>query len=92
LFCVPPIAVVAVNASPFVVEKNAEWPAAVISALVVLGVYLGLVSSMSREVLRLGGMRERTRFLGGPVQITLKIDEGSRIVVDLPLATAADEP
>ena len=40
----------------------------------------------------LAGIRERTRLLGGHVQVTSKIDEGSRIAVDLPLVTAADEP
>jgi len=46
LLCVPPIAVVAVNVSLFVGEEHAEWPAGIISALVVVGIYAGLVFPM----------------------------------------------
>lgn len=46
----------------------------------------------SERCFGLAGIRERARLLGGQVQVTSTIGEGSRIVVDLPLVPAANEP
>ncbi len=48
--------------------------------------------AMSEKCFGLAGIRERARLLGGQVQVISTIGEGSRIVVDLPLVPAANEP
>jgi PAS domain S-box-containing protein len=48
--------------------------------------------TMSEKCFGLAGIRERARLLGGQVQVISTIGEGSRIVVDLPLVPAANEP
>lgn len=64
LLCVPPIAAVVANVSLLMGEKNAEWPAGAIAALVVLGIYAGLVFPMryglgnGRLIVRSGLLRK----------------------------------
>ena len=65
LLCVPPIAAVATNVALLMGEKRDEWPAGAIVAVVVLGIYVGLVFPMryglgnGQLIIRSGLLRQK---------------------------------
>jgi hypothetical protein len=65
LLCIPPVAAVVTNFSLLMGEKSDEWPAGAIVAVVVLGIYVGLVFPMryglgnGQVVIRSGLLRQK---------------------------------